>query len=641
DAVLQFPSFTFDSSVEDIFTPLISGSKLVLIRRELRLNLDYLTEVIKKNRVTHILMVPALYKTFLANSTETLKSLEHITLGGEHFTEELVKEHFTKLGHVRLVNEYGPTENSVCSTVYEFNPVKPEVVIGKPIGNGFCYILDKNYQLAPVGVSGELYLSGAGVARGYLNRPELTHEKFVHKEKIAHIPWLAPPSSPTNQSPRTDNRLYSTGDLARWLPQGNIQFLGRIDHQVKIRGFRIELAEIENLLLSHENIKETVVTAKKNNENNDYLAAYYVYNKTNTDAGTNEQPAPVSIPQLRDFLSEKLPDYMIPAYFVPLEKLPLTANGKIDRKALPEPGKNARSSKGYRAPTNETEKKLVEIWQEVLGLKPIGITDNFFEMGGHSLKAITIISKIKKIFQVELPLPKLFENPFIKNQAQDITHSVKSIFTAVQAVEKKDYYPVSAAQKRLYALNRFTPDSVNYNMPGALLIEGELSAAYIEEAFQKLIHRHESLRTSFFLNDATPVQRVHSPDEIVFAVTLSEGENNYSPCTGQKDDHSEESSAHPALTRFLRPFDLSSAPLLRVELVKLEENKYIFLCDMHHIVSDGVSMNILVKEFSTLYAGMQLKPLNLQYKEYAAWQNRLLESEGMLKQKKYWQDKFT
>ncbi|MCP4148491.1 MAG: AMP-binding protein, partial [bacterium] len=467
-------------------------------------------------------------------------------------------------------------------------------------------------------------------------QPELTTERFVKDSRQLAENHL----SPNTQYPITDNHLYRTGDLGRWLPDGNIEFLGRSDHQVKIRGFRIETGEIENILLTHKYIKEAVASAKKDNAGNNYLAAYYV-----AAAGVDKPGAIASVSGLRDFLSEKIPAYMIPSYFVELEKLPLTPFGKIDRKALPEPGKNKRTSNKYQAPTDETEKKLVEIWQEVLGLKPIGVTDNFFEMGGHSLKGINIITQIHKTFQVELPLPKLFEKPFIKELAQYISGTASSIIFAVEAVEKKDYYPLSAAQKRMVALNRFAPNSINYNMPGALLIEGELAATCFEKVFQELIKRHESLRTSFHYKNEEPVQRIHSPGEIEFSVKLS-AEAKGSPRAGELGSRRggacvQPSAAPTSITSFLRPFELSRAPLLRVELVKQEENKHIFLCDMHHIISDGVSMNILVKEFSTLYAGLQLKPLNLQYKEYAAWQNRLLESEGMLKQKEYWQEKFT
>ncbi|MCP4154985.1 MAG: hypothetical protein GY757_45095, partial [bacterium] len=328
--------------------------------------------------------------------------------------------------------------------------------------------------------------------------------------------------------------------------------------------------------------------------------------------------------QLRNFLSEKLPDYMVPSYFVSLKKLPLNPNGKVDRKALPEPEAAAGITTGFVAPTGETEKKLAAIWGDVLGTKNIGVTDNFFEIGGHSLKAITIISKIQKTFRVELPLSVIFDKPFIKNMARSITHSKTSSFTAIQAVEKKDYYPVSATQKRMYTLNRITPDSVSYNISSAQTIAGNLSITSFEDAFQALIRRHETLRTSFHLIDEEPVQRIH--EKLEFSVKTSE--------LSQQEKR-------PELSQFIRPFTLSGAPLLRVELVKLKANKHIFFYDMHHIISDGVSLGIMIKEFAALYAGMELKTLNLQYKDYSAWQNRAMKSAELLNQKSYWQEKFS
>ncbi|MCP4157787.1 MAG: AMP-binding protein, partial [bacterium] len=477
------------------------------------------------------------------------------------------------------------------------------------------------------------------------NNPELTAERFTkasrqlavgsrqEKAKTKEIiKEIKEEMFPNTQSPITNNHLYRTGDLVKWLPNGNIEFLGRIDHQVKIRGFRIELGEIENLLSSQNGVKDAFVLAKKDKENNGYLIAYYVPNITAPDAGagTTEQQAPPTLLQLRDDLSAKLPAYMVPAHLVPLEKLPITANGKIDRKALPEPGETPGISTKYQAPTTGTEIKLAALWQKILGMKQIGVTDNFFEIGGHSLKAINLISKIKKIFQVDIPVTMLFEKPYIKEQARYISQTGKSSFTAVETVEKKEYYPLSAAQKRMYTLNRFAADNVNYNIPAALLIEGNLSKAHLEDAFQKLIRRHESLRTSFHFIENEPVQRIHSPGQVAFRVTYSQSNREWTD--RPKDTY---------LETFIKPFSLTRAPLLRVELVKIETQKHIFLSDMHHIISDGVSMDIFVKEFSELYSGLELEKLKVQYKDYAAWQNRFMKSEKLSKQKQYWEEKFS
>ncbi|MCP4152142.1 MAG: amino acid adenylation domain-containing protein, partial [bacterium] len=628
DRLLQTGSIAFDASTFEIWGPLLNGAGLVLPRKETLLNYDELTLLLKKNNINIMWLTSAMFNLLAASDwySELFCGLETLLVGGDILSHAHIKRVCTAFPRINVLNGYGPTENTTFSTTFSitagfWKDAEPgkRIPIGSPIPNSYAYIVDKNNIPTAVGIPGELLVAGDGIARGYLNRPELTAEKFIKNS------WQDSLSSPI-----TNNHLYRTGDLARWLPDGNIDFLGRIDLQVKIRGFRIEPGEVENQLLSHEKIKEAIVTFKRDKDDNNYLTAYYTQN--HRDSGSNSPQPLISIALLRDFLSEKLPDYMIPAYFISLEKLPLTPNGKIDKKALPEPGETARIFSEFKAPTNETEKKLATIWQEVLGMKQIGITDNFFEIGGHSLKAINMISQIKKTFQVDLPLAVLFEKPFIADQARYISNAVTSHFTAITAVEKKDFYPVTAAQKRMAALNSLAPESVNYNIPDALLIKGEPSKIYFKEAFQKLITRHESLRTSFHLIDGNTVQRVHSPERTDFRITFSERRTKSS---------APEQETGEALSNFLRPFTLSRAPLMRVELVKLEEQKHIFLFDMHHIICDGESMGILVKEFSALYAGRELSPLTLQYKDYAAWQNRFMKSGNLLKQKKYWLEKFS
>ncbi|MCP4151933.1 MAG: amino acid adenylation domain-containing protein, partial [bacterium] len=623
DVIIQKTAFTFDVSVCEIFRWIIPGAKLLILPEGAEKDAEVITEATARHGATTVDFVPTMLTVFLEylkdnEIIDKLKTLRWVFVGAEILPPALTEAFYRHIGkhtETSLINAYGPTEATVDVTWFDCAAAKDyeTVPIGKPIANTTLLVLDKQNCLQPVGIPGELLISGPCLAAGYLNNPELTAQKFSPHEGNL---FKNAPSFPNNQYPITNNVFYHTGDLVRWLPDGNIEFLGRIDQQVKIRGFRIELGEIENHLLSNNNIKDTVVLAKKDIENNNYLAAYYV----RKDA--KEQQEPISISQLRHFLSQKLPDYMIPSYFVPLEKIPLTPNGKVDRKALPEPGETARISSEYQPPTNETEKKLAAIWQYVLEIKQIGINDNFFEIGGHSLKAINIISKIKKTFQVELPLPVLFKKPTVTEQARYIANAVTSTFTTIKAVEKKEYYPVSAAQKRMYTLNRFAPDSVNYNMPGALTIEGNLSKSAFEEAFQKLILRHESLRTSFHLINGEPLQRIHNakPFNVTYS-SLKENDTEF-------------------FTRFLRPFSLSRAPLLRAALMKQKENKHLFFFDMHHIIADGVSMELLVREFGALYSGQKLPPLTLQYKDYAAWQKTFMESEKLVEQKKFWQTKF-
>lgn len=361
DVLLQIPPYNFDSSVEDIFSFLSVGAAIVLIDQEKRLDLNYLKELITKHRVTHFLATPLLYSAILDQIAPELVELSSITLAGENVPLNMVKKHFSILPQVKLYNEYGPTENSVCSTVYQFSAADEEVLIGKPISNCRCYVLNQDLYPQPVGVPGELYLAGEGLARGYLNNPELTEAKFI-------------------VAPTINERCYKTGDLVKWKPDGNLQFIERIDNQVKIRGFRIELGEIEHHLLKHPAVKEAVAVVDERDPNHKYICAYIVPDRE------------VSIAELKEYLAKSLPDYMIPTFFLFLERLPLTPNGKIDKESLPAPERNSKAGRGQ--PENEVEAKLVKVWQEVLEVAQVGTNDNFFELGGDSLAIIRILTML-------------------------------------------------------------------------------------------------------------------------------------------------------------------------------------------------------------------------------------------------------
>ncbi|MCP4215593.1 MAG: amino acid adenylation domain-containing protein, partial [bacterium] len=468
EVVLQIPSFSFDSSVEDIFTPFVSGSTLVLIPQEQRLNMDYIEQILLKDGITHFLIVPNFYKTFLSQIPQSLKHMKAITIAGDNFTEELVKEHFEKLPGVKLFNEYGPTENSVCTTVYHFSPENTRILIGRPIDNVKCYILNSEKQLNPLNVPGELFVAGAGLAQGYLNNPETTDLKFME--------------NPFEKG----KKMYATGDLARWLPDGNIEFLGRKDDQVKIRGHRIELGEIEKILACRDDIEQIVVTARQlereKEENDDkYLCAYFTASRE------------IKVTDLREYLLQKIPYYMIPAYFSQLDKMPLTPGGKIDKKALPEP--KIKSHRESIAPRNPLEKKIAEIWSDELELlqDKIGINDDFFEMGGHSLKATIMIARIHKEFDSRIPLAEIFKDPTILGIARYIRETEKEKYVSIEPVEKKEYYPVSSPQKRLYVLQQMVAGNTGYNMPDTIIPRERIDKTKLESIFRKLIARHESL----------------------------------------------------------------------------------------------------------------------------------------------------
>jgi bacitracin synthase 3 len=406
DAVLQVPSFSFDSSVEDIFTPLISGCKLVLIRPENMFDLAYVRKVIPGNGVNHFLLVPGFYKTFLGAIPGVLTGFKSITVAGDNFTRELVKEHFEKLPDVGLFNEYGPTENSVCATVYRFHRHHTRVLIGSPINNVKCYILDKEGRLSAVNTPGELYLAGSSLARAYLNRPGLTAERFVDN------PFEA------------GKKMYRTGDMARWLPDGNIEFFGRIDHQVKIRGFRIELGEIESQLQRIEGIKEAVVIAREETGTEKKLTAYIVA----------EQP--IDVPVTREHLLKVLPDYMVPSYFIRVEEILLTPNGKVDRRTLSSHEVRLGTGVEYVAPTNQLEKTIANIWTEVLQLDKVGIHDNFFDLGGDSMNIIQVSLKLKEAFERDIRVVTMFRYTTIHSLAGYLSQQDTDSMTSPEEIDE-------------------------------------------------------------------------------------------------------------------------------------------------------------------------------------------------------------
>ncbi|MCP5049136.1 MAG: AMP-binding protein, partial [bacterium] len=479
---------------------------------------------------------------------------------------------------LKILNVYGPTE--CCDVTTSFTVTRNlsrrhRVPIGKPLANKKTYILSPGGRPQPIGITGELCIGGIGTGKGYLNRPEQTKTKFV--------------ASLFEEG----ETLYRSGDLARWLPDGNIEFLGRIDHQVKIRGFRIELPEIESRLLIHEKVKEAVVIQREHPSGDKYLCAYVV------PAAGDIVPGPSSPvealfdrTQLREHLSTSLPDYMIPSYFVTIKAIPLTANGKLNRSLLPEP-ETLTPAAEYMAPRDKLEETLAELWQEVLGLSAEhqlpGIDDDFFRLGGHSLNAIILVSKIHKHLDMAVPLTDIFRFSTIRNLAlrlKGIKSSDKERYTAIDPVEEKEYYPLSPAQKRLYVLHQMEMNSTNYNIPRLVIVKSHIDPDQLTDTFKQLIHRHESLRTSFETIDREPVQIIRG--HVDFEVRYSRAKGNLNV----KD--------------FIRPFNLTRAPLLRVSLIPLEGQRYILAADMHHIISDGVSMEILIREFATLYMGSDL-----------------------------------
>ena len=391
DVILQLSNYSFDGSVFDIFGALLNGASLVMIEKEALLNINRLGSAINEEKVSVMFITTALFNTLADINIGCLAKLRKILFGGERASIPHVRKVLDHVGRDKLIHVYGPTESTVYATYYFINEIDEKadtIPIGSPLANTSVLIMDEAGKLVPIGVPGELCIAGDGLSKGYLNREELTAEKFIPHPFIP------------------GERLYKTGDLAKWLPDGNIEFIGRIDHQVKIRGFRIELGEIESRLEMHEDINETIVTVREDGENRPYICAYITAKRE------------ISLDELKGFLGEKLPDYMIPAYFVNMDKLPLTKNGKVDRKALPEPDRSAGTEAEYEAPRNYVEQRIISILEDVLGTERMGISCHFFDKGGNSLKAMQAVHSINKTFGIDMRISTFFKHPTAKSLAR-------------------------------------------------------------------------------------------------------------------------------------------------------------------------------------------------------------------------------
>jgi amino acid adenylation domain-containing protein len=584
----QVAGISFDAMAFEVWPCLAAGAVLCIADPHTRLDPDLTRQWLIRHAITISFQPTQMALQLLAVQWPDNTPLKALRAAGDRFTF-YPSRHFPFC----VFNLYGPTEDTIWTTWAEV-PVNPEgdeyppaPSIGKPVAGKQVYIFNSRLTPAPVGVPGELCIGGAGLARGYLNRPELTNQRFI------------------------DGRLYRSGDLARWLPDGQIEFLGRIDQQVKIRGFRIEPGEIEARILEHDAVKEAVVIAGEPEQGEKYLCAYLV----------PESPRGISslISSLKEYLATRLPDYMAPRYFVPLEKIPLTPNGKVAVRALPKP--SVTGDREHVPPRDHIEKTLARIWAEVLNLEEdvIGIDGDFFELGGHSLNVTRTAALVHKELELEIPFREIFEHPTIRGLARFARKGNETGFVAVEAVEEKEYYPLSSAQKRLFVLTQMDAHSTGYNIHGVLQLDGALDRDKIRDVFSRLIDRHESFRTSFHVIAGEPVQKIHPavPFDIEYKVLT------------------------PTLTGdFVRPFDLSRPPPLRVGLVETGDNSHLLMVDMHHVISDGGSMGALVNEFMLLYEGKELPRLQVRYRDYAAWQARRRGEETFKKQETFWLEQF-
>jgi amino acid adenylation domain-containing protein len=617
---LQFASLSFDVSFQEIFSTLCAGGELLLIGEDERRDICALLRLLRAAQVER-LFLPFIALQHLAevSAQESLppESLREVVTAGEQLKiTHYLKSMFEKLEGCALDNHYGPSESHVASAFRLEGAAGcwPELPpIGRPIANTQLYALDEEMQLVPLGVTGELFIGGGSLSRGYLSRADATAEKFI----------------PHPFSRRPGARLYRTGDVVRRLPDGNLEFLGRNDEQVKVRGYRIEPGEVEAALAAHPAVGESVVQVQPDSLGERRLVAYV--------AGAGPE---LSVGELREFLGGKLPDYMLPSVFVLMDRFPLTPSGKVNRQALPPPQTlPPERASAYAAPETRTEQALADIWTQVLGVEQVGTEDNFFELGGHSLLATQALARARRVLGVEIPLRQLFEQPTVKGlarYAEDKAQSVEGSKLSPPIVSRRrDEHlpPLSFAQQRLWFIDQLFPQSAAYNLPTALRLEGALDIASLKRSFNEIIRRHETLRTTFSEVNGQAVQVI--AQELSLDIQLTDL-RSLSPSQRELETRrlvSEEAQ---------RPFDLQLGPLVRAQLLRLEELEYMLLVTMHHIVTDGWSLSVLVRELGALYEAYasgrepHLPSLELQYADYAEWQRGWLRGEVLEEQLGYW-----
>jgi amino acid adenylation domain-containing protein len=602
DRVLQQRSPSFDVAVWEMIGTLVAGACAVIARLQ---DPAYLIDLIANERVTHATMMPSMLNIMLGDERFcACKSVRSIALGAEPLLPALQERFFARKGG-HLANNYGPTETTVASTYWRCDPAYSSAVvpIGRPIDNTAIYVLDDQLGLAPIGVAGELYIAGTGLARGYADDPAQTAERFL-PDPFSGVPGA---------------RMYRTGDLGRWRADGSLEFLGRRDDQVKIRGFRVELGEVTGALIAHPAVREAEVIAREDEPGDRRLVAYVV-------ARSRELEPRV----LRRYLRERLPDYMVPSAFVVLDAMPLTANGKLDRKALPAPTfDRARDGSAYVPPTTATEHALAQLWSELLKIDPIGIHDDFVELGGHSLLAIRITSRMRDRYDVELPLRAVFEHRTISGLAAAIDRmrkpSRKRSSSKIPPLRRGGELPLSFAQQRMWFLDQLERESPIYNQSAVVRLRGPLDGGALEGAIASVVARHESLRTTFSAQGGRPIQTIASEGNV--PVTHVDLRDAADPAGAARQF---------AVEHTRRPFDLERGPLLRVALIAIGDGDHWLVITAHHIVADGWSIGVLWRELAAHYVRAELPPLPIQYADFAAWQRDRLTGQVLDDQLGYW-----
>ncbi|HCF3185888.1 TPA: pyoverdine non-ribosomal peptide synthetase PvdD, partial [Pseudomonas aeruginosa] len=605
-----FHSYAFDFSVWEIFGALLYGGRLVIVPQWVSRSPEDFYRLLCREGVTVLNQTPSAFKQLMAvacsaDMATQQPALRYVIFGGEALDLQSLRPWFQRFGdrQPQLVNMYGITETTVHVTYRPVSEADLEGGLVSPIGGTIpdlsWYILDRDLNPVPRGAVGELYIGRAGLARGYLRRAGLSATRFV----------------PNPFPGGAGERLYRTGDLARFQADGNIEYIGRIDHQVKVRGFRIELGEIEAALAGLAGVRDAVVLAH-DGVGGTQLVGYVVADSAEDAERLRES--------LRESLKRHLPDYMVPAHLMLLERMPLTVNGKLDRQALPQPDASL-SQQAYRAPGSELEQRIAAIWSEILGVERVGLDDNFFELGGHSLLATRVISRVRQEQQLDASLKALFERPVLEAFAQGLERTTDAVST-IPLADRQQPLALSFAQERQWFLWQLEPESAAYHIPSALRLRGRLDVDALQRSFDSLVARHETLRTRFRLEGGRSYQQVQP------AVSVSI----------EREQFGEEGLIERIQAIVVQPFDLERGPLLRVNLLQLAEDDHVLVLVQHHIVSDGWSMQVMVEELVQLYAGYSqgldvvLPALPIQYADYALWQRSWMEAGEKERQLAYW-----
>lgn len=592
NSFISHASVSFDMFAFELYCCILNGKTLYLTDDIEQKDPIAVSEIIIKNNVDFLLTTPSKIELILSDEklSKCLSNIKVFLLGGEVFTSSLYNR-MKKKTNGNIYNGYGPTEITACCSIKKIED-ENNINIGKPVNNTQIYITNNNLSLCPIGIVGELCVAGDGLAFGYINNKELTKKAFTEIKSI-------------------DKKVYRTGDLARYNQEGEIEYIGRNDFQVKLHGQRIELGEIERQIIGIDSICNVCVCIKQS-QNREILCAYYTANRE------------LNKIELKGRLEKVLPQYMIPAYFLQLEKLPLTMNGKVDRKKLPEPKIETKKESEIIKPKNEIEKELLDIYKKVLKIDNISTTENFFDLGGDSLTAINLTTYIYENLKMRVNIKTIFSNPTIVELAKEISKLGSSEIDTdkISKSEEREYYPVSSAQRRMYYASSIDGDnSVLYNISGGLILEEHPDLEKLNKSFKKVIENNEALRTYFEIQDGELVQKIQK--EVDFNIEVEEVKN---------------SNIEEISKDFVRPFDLSKAPLMRVKLANLKNGKALLFIDMHHIISDGTTIKILAKEVSDLYNGKRIDKKEIDYKDFSIWEN---DRENKLKkQEKYWLKQF-